>query len=313
MLNRRHIRIKILQSFYAYFQSENKDILKGEKELMHSMQRIYDLYLYLIQLFIALKRQSFIKLEESKRSRFIEKNGTDFSSNFCNNELIKSLENSKNLEKICRNRKISWEGDLENDLAKKLFKHLVDTQTFKEILTSDKNDFINQKQLLIKLFKEDICNFSLLQHFFDEKSIYWQDDLDHVASMVIKTLKNISSDGNVEIMQLWKDDEEEFARNLFRKSIIQKEDNDDILEKYSKNWESDRLAKMDNYLMNLAMTEANEFSSIPLKVTLNEYIEISKYYSTPKSNGFINGLLDKIFNDLKKQGKIKKSGRGLIE
>ena len=313
MLNRRHIRIKILQSFYAYFQSENKDILKGEKELMHSMQRIYDLYLYLIQLFIALKRQSFIKLEESKRSRFIEKNGTDFSSNFCNNELIKSLENSKNLEKICRNRKISWEGDLENDLAKKLFKHLVDKQTFKEILTSDKNDFINQKQLLIKLFKEDICNFSLLQHFFDEKSIYWQDDLDHVASMVIKTLKNISSDGNVEIMQLWKDDEEEFARNLFRKSIIQKEDNDDILEKYSKNWESDRLAKMDNYLMNLAMTEANEFSSIPLKVTLNEYIEISKYYSTPKSNGFINGLLDKIFNDLKKQGKIKKSGRGLIE
>ena len=114
-------------------------------------------------------------------------------------------------------------------------------------------------------------------------------------------------------MNLWKDDEEDFALILFRKAILQKKENDNILENYSKNWESDRLAKMDNFLMNLAMTEVKEFSSIPIKVTLNEYIEISKFYSTPKSNGFINGLLDKIFNDFKKDGVLKKSGRGLME
>jgi N utilization substance protein B len=151
-----------------------------------------------------------------------------------------------------------------------------------------------------------------LHHFFDEKSIYWQDDLDHVSSMVIKTLKSIDDDLNFKVMPLWKEDEKEFALNLFRQAILNKSSNDGILQNYSKNWESERLAKMDSLLMNLAITEAKEFSSIPLKVTLNEYIEISKYYSTPKSNGFINGILDKIFEDFKKDGKLKKVGRGLI-
>ena len=313
MLNRRHIRIKILQTFYAYFQSENEDLVKGEKELLHSMQRIYDLYLYLIQLFIALKRQSNIHLEESKRSTFLKQGDNNLNNSFSDHKVISVLENSASLMKICKDRKVSWEGDLENDLAKKMFKTISESESFKDILNDNSNDFTNQKALLVRLFKEEICNFPLLHHFFDEKSIYWQDDLDHVASMVIKTIKSVNIDGNLSVMKLWKEDEEDFARNLFRKAIIQKADNDKILEKYSKNWESDRLAKMDTFLMNLAMTEAKEFSSIPVKVTLNEYIEISKFYSTPKSNGFINGILDKIFYDFKKEGKLKKSGRGLIE
>lgn len=313
MLNRRHIRIKILQTFYAYFQSDNQDMAKGEKELLHSMQRIYDLYLYLLQLFIALKRQANIQVEESKRSTFIIKEELGHKNNFAENQIISFLENSSTLEKICKDRKISWEGDLENDLAKKLFKSIESSSIFDKIPSEEKPDFIEQKTLLLELFKEDVCNFPLLHHFFDEKSIYWQDDLDHVASMVIKTIKSINQQGDINIMKLWKDDEEEFARNLFRKAVMQKTENDKTLEKYSKNWESDRLAKMDTFLMNLAMTEAKEFSSIPVKVTLNEYIEISKFYSTPKSNGFINGLLDKIFYDFKKEGKLKKSGRGLIE
>jgi N utilization substance protein B len=313
MLNRRHIRIKILQTFYAYFQSDNQDMAKGEKELLHSMQRIYDLYLYLLQLFIALKRQANIQVEESKRSTFTKKEELGQKNNFAENQIISFLENSSTLEKFCKDRKISWEGDLENDLAKKLFKSIESSPVFDKIPSEEKPDFIEQKALLLELFKEDICNFPLLHHFFDEKSIYWQDDLDHVASMVIKTIKSINQQGDISIMKLWKDDEEEFARNLFRKAVMQKTENDKTLEKYSKNWESDRLAKMDTFLMNLAMTEAKEFSSIPVKVTLNEYIEISKFYSTPKSNGFINGLLDKIFYDFKKEGKLKKSGRGLIE
>jgi N utilization substance protein B len=313
MLNRRHIRIKILQTFYAYFQSENEDMAKGEKELLHSMQRIYDLYLYLIQLFIALKRQGNIQLEESKRSTFLNQGNNNLNSTFANHLVISVLENNSSLTKACNDRKVSWEGDLENDLAKKMFKSISESDSFKEILDDDSNDFTIQKTLLVKLFKEEICNFPLLHHFFDEKSIYWQDDLDHVASMVIKTIKSANIEGSLSIMKLWKEDEEDFARNLFRKAIVQKAENDKILEKYSKNWESDRLAKMDTFLMNLAMTEAKEFSSIPVKVTLNEYIEISKFYSTPKSNGFINGILDKIFFDFKKEGKLNKSGRGLIE
>lgn len=130
--------------------------------------------------------------------------------------------------------------------------------------------------------------------------------------MIIKTLKSIKENEDLVLMPLWKDDEKDFALNLLSKAITNKNEIDKVLQKYSKNWESERLAKMDSLLMNLAVTEAKEFSSIPLKVTLNEYIEISKFYSTPKSNGFINGVLDKIFADLKKDGKLTKVGRGLI-
>lgn len=311
MLNRRHIRIKVLQAFYAFSQSNNDDLKKGINEFNHSIKKTYDLYIYLIQIFIPLKRHARIKIEESKRS-FLEKEDRFFSKSFIDNKIIHQIESSKVLEKIVNDLKINWVGDVENDLVKKLFKAVYNTESFKEILISEDDSFENQKHSLIKLFKEEICNYDLLHHFFDEKSIYWQDDLDHVSSMIIKTLKSIKENEDLVLMPLWKDDEKDFALNLLSTAITNKNEIDKVLQKYSKNWESERLAKMDSLLMNLAVTEAKEFSSIPLKVTLNEYIEISKFYSTPKSNGFINGVLDKIFADLKKDGKLTKVGRGLI-
>ena len=311
MLNRRHIRIKVLQVFYAFSQSNNDDLTKGIKEFNYSIKKTYDLYIYLIQIFIPLRRHARIKIEESKRS-FLEKESRSFSESFINNKVIHQIESSKTLNKVVSDLKINWLGDVENDLTKKLFKAVYNTESYNEILNSTDESFENQKYGLIKLFKEEICNYNLLHHFFDEKSIYWQDDLDHVSSMIIKTLKSIKEDGDLILMPLWKDDEKDFALNLLSKAITNKNENDKVLQKYSKNWESERLAKMDSLLMNLAVTEAKEFSSIPLKVTLNEYIEISKFYSTPKSNSFINGVLDKIFADLKKDGKLTKVGRGLI-
>ena len=311
MLNRRHIRIKVLQAFYAFSQSNNDDLVSGEKEFMHSMKKIYDLYIYLIQIYIPLKRIANIKIEEAKRS-FLKKDKSVFNEAFVTNNIIQFLESSSQLKKIISNLKINWEGVEENELIKKLYKSIYNSSSFQDILNSNSSNFDTQKLHLINLFKQEICNFELMHHFFDEKSIYWQDDLDHVSSMVIKTLKSINVDLKFKILPLWKEDEKEFALILFRQAILNKSSNDGILQKYSKNWESERLAKMDSLLMNLAITEAKEFSSIPLKVTLNEYIEISKFYSTPKSNGFINGILDKIFEDFKKDGKLKKVGRGLI-
>ena len=311
MLNRRHIRIKVLQAFYAFSQSNNDDLVSGEKEFMHSMKKIYDLYIYLIQIYIPLKRIANIKIEEAKRS-FLKKDKSVFNEAFVTNNIIQSLESSSQLKKIISDLKINWEGVEENELIKKLYKSICNSSSFHDILNSNSSNFDTQKLHLINLFKEEICNFELMHHFFDEKSIYWQDDLDHVSSMVIKTLKSVNVDLKFKVLPLWKEDEKEFALILFRQAILNKSSNDGILQKYSKNWESERLAKMDSLLMNLAITEAKEFSSIPLKVTLNEYIEISKFYSTPKSNGFINGILDKIFEDFKKDGKLKKVGRGLI-
>ena len=312
MLNRRHIRIKVLQAFYAFFQSNNEDVLRGEKELFHSIEKIYDLYIFILMLIPSLKRQASIQIEEAKRSAFLRQDIHILKTGFVNNQLIDLLEQSKVLQKISADRKINWEGDVENDLTKKIFKEIYSTDNYKNLLDNESPSFNDDKDALVQLYKKEICNQEKLHHFFDEKSIYWQDDLDHVSSMILKTLKSISKDQELEILPLWKEDEYEFTQNLFRKAVLQKEENDAVLQNYSKNWEKERLATMDSLLMNLAMTEALEFSSIPIKVTLNEYIEISKFYSTPKSNSFINGILDRIFEDYKKDGKLVKRGRGLI-
>ena len=312
MLNRRHIRIKVLQAFYAFFQSNNEDVLKGEKELFHSIEKIYDLYVYILMLFPSLKRQALIQIEEAKRSEYLRQDIHILKTGFIDNQLVDLIEQSKVLQKISKDRKINWEGDVENDLTKKIFKEVYQTDNYKNLLQSESSSFNDDKDALVQLYKKEICNLEKLHHFFDEKSIYWQDDLDHVSSMILKTLKSITEDQELEILPLWKEDEYEFTQNLFRKAVLQKEENDALLQTYSKNWEKERLATMDSLLMNLAMTEALEFSSIPIKVTLNEYIEISKFYSTPKSNSFINGILDRIFEDYKKDGKLVKRGRGLI-
>ncbi|MEC8407984.1 MAG: transcription antitermination factor NusB [Bacteroidota bacterium] len=312
MLNRRHIRIKVLQAFYAFFQSNNEDVLKGEKELFHSIEKIYDLYVFILMLFPSLKRQALIQIEEAKRSEYLRQDIHILKTGFVDNQLVDLIEQSKVLQKISKDRKINWEGDVENDLTKKIFKEVYQTDYYKNLLQSESTSFNDDKNALVQLYKKEICNLEKLHHFFDEKSIYWQDDLDHVSSMILKTLKSITEDQELEILPLWKEDEYEFTQNLFRKAVLQKEENDALLQTYSKNWEKERLATMDSLLMNLAMTEALEFSSIPIKVTLNEYIEISKFYSTPKSNSFINGILDRIFEDYKKDGKIVKRGRGLI-
>ena len=312
MLNRRHIRIKVLQAFYAFFQSNNEDVLKGEKELFHSIEKIYDLYIFILMLFPSLKRQALIQIEEAKRSAFLRQDIHILKTGFVDNQLIDLIEHSELLQKISKDRKINWEGDVENDLLKKIYKEVYQTDYFKNLLQNETTSFVDDKDSLVQLYKKEICNLEKLHHFFDEKSIYWQDDLDHVSSMILKTLKSISKDQELEILPLWKEDEYEFTQNLFRKAVLQKEENDAVLQNYSKNWEKERLATMDSLLMNLAITEALEFSSIPIKVTLNEYIEISKFYSTPKSNSFINGILDRIFEDYKKDGKLVKRGRGLI-
>ena len=312
MLNRRHIRIKVLQAFYAFFQSNNEDVLKGEKELFHSIEKIYDLYVFILMLFPSLKRQALIQIEEAKRSEYLRQDIHILKTGFIDNQLVDIIEQSKVLQKISKDRKINWEGDVENDLTKKIFKEVYQTDNYKNLLQSESSSFNDDKDALVQLYKKEICNLEKLHHFFDEKSIYWQDDLDHVSSMILKTLKSITENQELEILPLWKEDEYEFTQNLFRKAVLQKEENDAVLQTYSKNWEKERLATMDSLLMNLAMTEALEFSSIPIKVTLNEYIEISKFYSTPKSNSFINGILDRIFEDYKKDGKLVKRGRGLI-
>lgn len=314
MLNRRHLRIKVLQSLYAYYQSVDKDMKKTENELFHGIEKMYHMYLYLLQLIVEMQGAAIEKIESGKNKRLPSEEDLHPNTRFVTNAPLRVLANSKTLKKAAETEKINWS---ENpDLIKKEFRTLIETDEYKEYMESSERGFHHDRIYLIRFFKKHLVNFEMLQDWFEEKSIFWNDDLDLVASMVIKTIKTIDEKSeDFELLELWREgeDEKEFVTKLFRNSIVHGEEYSKMIDEFTKNWELDRIAIMDIILMKMAIAEAITFKNIPLKVTLNEYIELSKYYSTPKSHGFLNGVLDKLFSKLKDEGAIKKTGRGLVE
>jgi N utilization substance protein B len=314
MLNRRHLRIKVLQSLYAYFQSEDKDYTVAERELFEAIDRIYDLYVYLLLTFAEVKLQAERRMEENKKKIRPKEEDLNPNLKFVSNRIIDQLERSESLRRASEDAKINWLGDENQEMFRKMFLTIRDSETYFEHMENGAEGYEEDRAFAIDLFKTEIANFNLLYNFFEEKSIHWLDDIDLACSMVIKTIKGFDADeAQVEIMPLYKDkeDEQEFVRSLFRETIRQNEENEGLIDELTSNWELDRIARMDILLMKMAIAELKVFKSIPTKVTLNEYIEISKFYSTPKSNGFINGILDKAIARLEKDGVIVKMGRGL--
>ena len=206
-------------------------------------------------------------------------------------------------------------GDEHQEMFRKVMAQIRESETYFAYLSQEESNFDSDMEFACALFKAEIANSPLIYNFFEEKSIQWLDDIDLACAMVLKKIKTFSMEGKNEILALFKDpeDEKEFVRILLRKTIDKDQENLALIEDLTKNWDVDRIAKMDIILMKMAITELQEFNNIPKKVTLNEYIEISKYYSTPKSNGFINGILDKAVDRLEKENKISKIGRGLME
>ena len=314
MLNRRHLRIKVLQALYAYYQSNEDNFRRTENEMMQAIERIHDLYLYLILSFGELNAIAAHRIEENKKK--IRPSAEEMNPNmkFVNNELVRLLMESKELRRISEDKKVNWVGDNHQEMFKKMYLQIRESETFFEFMNNGLTGFDEDKQFAIALFKTEIANFPLLYDFFEEKSIQWMDDIDLACTMVLKTIKSFTLEGENEIMALYKDkdDEQDFVRDLLRKTISMDKENETLIDELTKNWELDRIAKMDVVLMKMAITEFQIFNNIPTKVTLNEYIEISKFYSTPKSHTFINGVLDKAIIELTKDNKIKKVGRGLI-
>jgi N utilization substance protein B len=316
MLNRRHLRIKVLQILYAYFQTEDRDGHRFEKELMRSIEKMYDMYLYYLLVFE--EQTIFAERRIDERLNKVRPTQDDLNPNrkFANNQIFKHLALNTDLKRQSESHKINWVGAVENDLMKKLFLHLTETEIYQEYMSNGVHSFEDDKQFALNIFKTEIANFELLHDFFENQSIYWIDDIDLVCSMVLKTIKLIPENGsiNAPILTLYKDeaDERAFTETLFRKTIQDDAKNDVLIQELTENWELDRIAKMDIILLKMALTEFTAMTSVPKKVTLNEYIEISKFYSTPKSQQFINGILDKAVALLDKEGQVKKTGRGLI-
>ncbi len=314
MLNRRHLRIKVLQALYAYFQSNEDNFRRTENELMQAVERIQDLYLYMLLTFSEIKVIAENRIEENTKKIRPTEEDLNPNTKFIDNKIILMLEENKELRRLSEERKVNWIGDEHHEMFRKMFLTIKDSEIYFEYMNNEARTFEDDKAFALELFKVEIANSELLYNFFEEKSIHWIDDIDLACSMVLKTLKTANEGEVLELLPLYKvdDDEQDFIRDLLRKTISMDKENEVLIDDLTKNWELDRIAKMDVILMKMAITELQVFSNIPTKVTLNEYIEISKFYSTPKSNGFINGILDKAIDRLQAEKKIVKIGRGLM-
>ncbi len=314
MLNRRQLRIKVLQALYAYFQSDGEEYARSEKALLKAVERMYDLYIYLLLTFSEIKVHAENRIEENKKK--IRPNKEDLSPNlkFVSNRIIQFLEQNKILNTLSKDRKVNWLGVENQEMFRKIFLQIRESETYISHISNGISGFEEDKLFAIELFKMEIANSELLYNCLEEKSIDWLDDIDLACSMVLKTIKAATEQDEIEIMPLYKkdDDEQDFIKTLLRKTISMNQENEKLIDELTQNWELDRIARMDIILMKMAITELQSFSNIPTKVTLNEYIEISKFYSTPKSNLFINGILDKAIDKLKNEKKLIKTGRGLM-
>ena len=315
MLNRRHLRIKVLQMLYSYFNDEDStDIQLAEKNLLNSIERIYDLYIYLLLSFPVVREVALNKQDERKKKLRPTKEDLYPNLKFVDNKIISLIIDSFDLSQLSENRKINWDNDEKREIYRKIFIEIEKSEVYFEHMNNDEKGFEADRNFLIQLFKAEIANSPLIYDFFEDEDIHWMDDIDLACSMVIKTIKNTKED-TFDIMPLYKanDDEKAFICALLKETIKKDAENELMIENLVENWEFERIAKMDVLLLKMAITELQCFETIPTKVSINEYIEISKYYSTPKSNVFINGILDKSVNLLSKENKINKSGRGLIQ
>lgn len=314
MLSRRHLRIKVMQAIYAFLQGNNTDLARGEKEMMKGINKIYDLYIYILLLLPELIEFGKTRMDERKQKRLPTAEDLNPNTKLVDNLLLAKLSNNNALRREAEVRSLSWSD--EPELIKKLYNNIVDSEEFAAYATSEDNSYVAGQKFVQSVFKKYIATEEYLHSLFEEKSIFWVDDLDFVNSMVVKTLGllNEQANDNTALLPLLKDDEDrKFILDLFHKTIIHHKEYDTLIAPKLQNWEMDRIAFMDVLLMKMAISEFLNFPSVPTKVSMNEYIEISKDYSTPQSKLFINGILDKILIDFKREDKIQKSGRGLME
>ena len=300
---------------YSYFNDEDStDIQLTEKNLLNSIERIYDLYIYLLLSFPVVREVALNKQDERKKKLRPTKEDLYPNLKFVDNKIISLIIDSVDLSQLSENRKINWDNDEKREIYRKIFIEIEKSEIYFEHMNNDEKGFEADRNFLIQLFKAEIANSPLIYDFFEDEDIHWMDDIDLACSMVIKTIKNTKED-TFDIMPLYKanDDEKAFICTLLKETIKKDAENELMIENLVENWEFERIAKMDVLLLKMAITELQCFETIPTKVSINEYIEISKYYSTPKSNVFINGILDKSVNLLSKENKINKSGRGLIQ
>ncbi len=304
-----------MQALYGFLQSDTKDLAKSERELFIGIEKIYDLFIYQLAFLIELKHVASVLMEEAKTKRLPTQDDLKPNLKFIENKFLAQLEENIHVKREINNRKISWNNEFE--LVKKVFNTIKVSPDYEKYLNVSDDSYSSHRDFILEVFREFIADFELVNHLYEEKNLHWGDDIYIVNPMIVKLIESFKENSNPDfsLMSLYKDKEEDgqFVKDLFRETAMRNEEIEKLIGDKTKNWEVERIALMDVLLMKMAITEILHFSSIPVKVTLNEFIEISKIYSTPKSKIFINGILDKIVADLKAENKLNKMGRGLME
>lgn len=313
MLSRRLLRVKVMQMIYACQKNGDISIQQSEKDLFHSISKSYELYHLFLLLVVDIHAYAINRLEIGRNRKVPSQDDLNPNSRFIDNKLLTQLASNQFLLKFVEQTGISWVNSPE--IIRSLFDVIAESDIFKQYMDSEFVSYDEDKKFIVKLTEKVIAQYEPLYNQVEEQSIFWNDEAEFIMSMVLKTLKEFDIK-NAELQNLQSefkdDDDQEFVKTLFRKTLLNQKDFIELIKKFSQNWDLERVAFMDIVLMQIALTEIIEFPGIPVKVTLNEYIEIAKHYSTPKSGLFINGMLDKIVSSLKLEGKIVKQGRGLM-
>ena len=312
MLNRRHIRVKVMQSIYALHQSQSGNLEQEEKFLFHSLENIQDLYLVMISTLTELKKMEEVFLHKSSLKHLSTPEERNPNKKFVNNLVIQLLEESNHLNVSLENRKIdNWQ--THDDYIQLLLKAIKESDMYAKYMSNRTNNFEEDKQFVLDIFSEIIVPNDKLYDYLEDNKLTWVDDIPLVNTEIIKQLKTIKPETEVRMPRLYKDaDDNEFAKNLFRKTVLNEKELAKNYTDKTPNWDAERIAEMDTIILKMAICEFLRFPSIPVKVTINEYLEIAKEYSTPKSSIFINGILDNLVKEFQNNNTLLKTGRGLM-
>jgi len=313
MISRRLLRIKALMALYAINRRDDNDLEKAEAELMFSINKTYELYHYLILLVLEIADIALEKIDQALQKYMPSLDDLNPKRRFVGNQLIAQLRKNTSLIKYISSSKLSWINN--SHIPRILYNKMITWDAYEEYISSEINNYQTDKKFIIRIITELFAGSEDLQSSLEEQSIFWNDDMEYITAMLEKTFKKFRTDSgeDVPLMPLFKNDEDrEFVKILFRKAVLNSEKYSAIIDKNTTNWEVERIALMDILVMQLAIAEILEFPEIPVKVTLNEYIEIAKYYCTSKSSTFVNGILDKIVKEIREEGLFNKHGRGLV-
>lgn len=313
MLNRRHLRVKVMQTLYAYSLSEDKQVKDFEKALFTSVDEVNQMYIWTLNLLDEVAEYVLIDAEGRANKFLPTEKDKVYTTKLNNNTFIESLRQNRNYLECVKKYDVSWSFDPE--IVRSVFAQLKESEEYLAYLKQEDRSIAAEKDIIKFIFKKIILKTPAIEQTLEARFINWPVDKEVLQAMIAKTFKNFSSEnpGQNKLADLtpnW-DEDSTFISDLLKLTIRNSKEYHEMISVKTKNWESDRIALVDDLLMRMAISELINFSTIPVKVTINEYIELSKSFSTAKSNTFINGILDKILAELSEQGRIQKEGRGL--